>query len=77
MLNIARLPDMERRDLFRATAQKMQIHEAIVEKDFWVCWVLKYLFESSNGFVQDENVNKLKLGKYKGTFQSIECHKTL
>jgi hypothetical protein len=47
MLEVARLPDVGRRDLFRATAQSMQVHEAIIEKDFWVCWVLDYLFGES------------------------------
>jgi hypothetical protein len=44
MRDVARLPENDRRDLFRAAAQKMLVHEAIVEKDFWVCWALDYLF---------------------------------
>lgn len=44
MRDVARLPENDRRDLFRAAAQKMRVHEAIVEKDFWVCWILDYLF---------------------------------
>jgi hypothetical protein len=44
MRDVARLPENDRRDLFRAAAQKMRVHEAIVEKDFWVCWALDYLF---------------------------------
>lgn len=47
MLNIARLPTNDRRDLFRAAAQQMRVNEAIVEKDFWVCWTLDYLFHES------------------------------
>jgi len=47
MLNIARLPSNDRRDLFRAAAQKMRVNAAIVEKDFWVCWTLDYLFHES------------------------------
>jgi hypothetical protein len=47
MLNIARLPPNDRRDLFRAAAQQMRVNEAIVEKDFWVCWTLDYLFHES------------------------------
>ncbi len=43
MKNIARLPDEERADLFRNTADKMKLHDAIVEKDFWVCFTLDYL----------------------------------
>jgi len=34
----------ERRDLFRAVAQAMKVHEAVIEKDFWVVWVLDLLF---------------------------------
>jgi hypothetical protein len=39
MRDIARFPENDRRDLFRAAVQKMRVHEAIIEKD-WVCWVL-------------------------------------
>jgi len=34
-------------DLFRETARTMNVHAAIVEKDFWVCWFLDYLFHLS------------------------------
>jgi len=47
MHNIARRSEQERRELFRAIAQAMHVHEAIIEKDFWVCWVLDYLFQNS------------------------------
>jgi predicted nucleotidyltransferase component of viral defense system len=47
MHNIARRSEQERRELFRETAQAMHVHEAIIEKDFWVCWVLNYLFQNS------------------------------
>ena len=47
MVNFARRPESDRRDVFRVTAQRMRVHEAIVEKDFWVCWALDYLFQSS------------------------------
>ena len=40
MRNIARLSDEERYELFRNTADKMKLHDAIVEKDFWVCFTL-------------------------------------
>jgi hypothetical protein len=45
--SFARRSGEDRRDLFRATAQAMQVQEAIIEKDFWVCWVLDYLFQIS------------------------------
>ncbi len=40
MNRVAKLPDKDRMDLFRASSQKMGISEAIIEKDFWVCWTL-------------------------------------
>ena len=43
MYSIARLPEDERRILFRNTAQKMGMNEAIIEKDFWVCLTLDYI----------------------------------
>ncbi len=30
--------------IFRNTAHKTELHEAIIEKDFWVCFMLDYLF---------------------------------
>lgn len=44
MRNIARLSENDRRELFRNTADKMGLNDAIVEKDFWVCFTLDYLF---------------------------------
>jgi hypothetical protein len=34
----------QRADLFGETANRMGLAGAVVEKDFWVCWVLKQLF---------------------------------
>ena len=47
MNTIATLPAEKRQALFRQTAEKTNMTEQIVEKDFWVCWVLKNIFESS------------------------------
>jgi len=44
MYRIAKLPENERQELIIATAGKIKIAEAIVEKDFWVCFCLDYLF---------------------------------
>lgn len=44
MYKVARLDDAERQTLFRNTAGKMKLNEAVVEKDFWVCILLDYLF---------------------------------
>jgi len=43
----AKLPEIDRGNVFRATAEARSIHEAIIEKDFWVCWVIDYLFHDS------------------------------
>lgn len=47
MYDILKLTNNEKRTIFRNTAQKMGIHEAIVEKDYWVCLLLDYLFQKS------------------------------
>lgn len=47
MRMIAKLPDSDRAELFRNTANKIGLHDAIVEKDFWVCFTLDYLFHKS------------------------------
>jgi len=41
---IAQGPRKDRADLFRLTADSMRFHPVNVEKDFWVCWMLKQLF---------------------------------
>lgn len=45
MYSIAKNKD--RSDLFINTASKMKVDTAIVEKDFWVCLTLDYLFNKS------------------------------
>jgi len=34
----------DRRDLFSESATRLGMSAAVVEKDFWVCWILKRLF---------------------------------
>ena len=46
MYQLIKQPEEQLRILFRNTAQKSGLHEAIVEKDFWVCLTLDYLFHS-------------------------------
>jgi hypothetical protein len=41
---VARMPAAERAQAFRETAERRNLQDAVVEKDFWVCWVLKQLF---------------------------------
>lgn len=46
MDSVARLSDREREQLFRETsANDGRFSALIAEKDFWVCWILKKLFE--------------------------------
>lgn len=44
MNTIALMSANERAQLFAETADRKALSDAIVEKDFWVCWVLKQLF---------------------------------
>jgi hypothetical protein len=44
MDKVARLPESDRNELFRETANAMHTTPAIAEKDFWVVWVLSRLF---------------------------------
>ena len=44
MYEIAKLPAQEREILFQNTAARMGMNAAIIEKDFWVCLTLDYLF---------------------------------
>ncbi len=44
MDKVANLSANDRQELFRETATQRGINPAIVEKDFWVCWVLKQIF---------------------------------
>lgn len=46
MIEMARGSGDIRQELFRETASKMTVHEAIIEKDFWVCLTLFMLFTS-------------------------------
>lgn len=47
MYSILKLSAEEQRTIFRNTAHKMGVHEAIIEKDYWVCLILDYLFNKS------------------------------
>jgi hypothetical protein len=41
---VAQMSAKERADVFAETAERKVLAEAIIEKDFWVCWTLKQLF---------------------------------
>jgi predicted nucleotidyltransferase component of viral defense system len=49
MNTVLKLTPRERADLFRGAAQKLGFSEVIVEKDFWVCWILQQLFSGIHG----------------------------
>jgi Nucleotidyl transferase AbiEii toxin, Type IV TA system len=44
MNTIAQMPARRRAEVFSETADRRALSEAIIEKDFWVCWILKQLF---------------------------------
>jgi len=53
MRDIVKLQTTERSELFDIAAAKMKIPAALIEKDFWVCYVLDILFHHTkfkNGF---------------------------
>ncbi len=56
MNQVARLSRPNRRDLFHETAARMELDPVIVEKDFWVCWLLMRIF--SNQKLSDRLVFK-------------------
>ena len=47
MYDILGFSEEERLTIFRNTAQRMGVHEAIVEKDYWASLMLDYLFHKS------------------------------
>ena len=44
MDKVAALSVDQRRELFEQAANRQAMKPAIMEKDFWVCWVLRKLF---------------------------------
>ena len=46
MYDIANLSSREREELFSETAKKIGTSNAIIEKDFWVVWVLSKIFSN-------------------------------
>jgi len=52
----ANLSARERKELFGESARRMGVQPAIVEKDFWVVWVLGKLFK-------DDNLSKILMFK--------------
>jgi len=47
MNRVANFGQREREELFITTSREISLPEAMVEKDFWVCWTLDYLFHTS------------------------------
>jgi hypothetical protein len=45
MEKVATLPAKDRAELFRETATRRGLSNAIAEKDFWVCWSIAKLFD--------------------------------
>ena len=46
MDKFATKPDAERHDILQEAANRRGVSTIIMEKDFWVCWTLKRLFEN-------------------------------
>jgi len=48
MIKIAKMLDEEKKLIFESVAYQMRINPAIIEKDYWVCLTLYYLFSFSS-----------------------------
>lgn len=48
MDKVANLSTDQRRELFEVAGGRRRVNPAIMEKDFWVCWVLRRLFSDSD-----------------------------
>ena len=46
MHNFINRPSQEQSEIIKQTAAKLNMEDAAIEKDFWVCWTLKQLFQS-------------------------------
>lgn len=44
MKNVAKFTNADRQELFQATSIKMGMRPEVIEKDFWVCFMLDHLF---------------------------------
>jgi hypothetical protein len=47
MSTFAELPAKERANFVREASARLDVLPVIVEKDFWVCWMLQQIFQSS------------------------------
>lgn len=45
MDKVARLAKQDRAELFTAVARRRGMTEAVIEKDFWVCWILHQIHQ--------------------------------
>lgn len=50
-LKFLELPSEERRLYLEEAAGRRNVSSVMLEKDFWVCWLLAVLFESRFGFL--------------------------
>ena len=47
MKNVVNMSKEDKRFIFDITAMNMRIHPSIIEKDFWICYILDFLFNDS------------------------------
>ena len=76
MIGIARSDINDRRVLFTNTGDKTGLHPAIIEKDFWVCYVLDYLFHRSEWkdalvFKKVQKYSASNFNRYSAAYRSV------
>ncbi len=47
MIKIVHMNAEDKKFIFNYVANKLKMHPAIIEKDFWICYILDYLFNYS------------------------------
>ena len=47
MKKIVHMSSEDKKFIFNYAANKLKMHPAIIEKDFWICYILEYLFNYS------------------------------
>lgn len=47
MYQVVNYDQAQRKDAFLETAEKMKLNEAVVEKNYWACFILDYFFHQN------------------------------
>ena len=71
MDQVARLEPQDRSDLFRAAAESRGLTAGIIEKDFWVCWMLRRIYTLTQLLAQIHFKGGTSLAKVFGVIERM------